>query len=50
VLFRSWGEIGWLAAAALAMEFSLPLDRHRVAPAGARLPDPLPEQASRPAG
>ncbi|NUP46782.1 MAG: DUF2156 domain-containing protein [Catenulispora sp.] len=38
VLFRSWGEVGWLAAAALAMEFSLPLDRHRVAPAGARMP------------
>jgi lysyl-tRNA synthetase class 2 len=36
VLFRSWGEVGWLAAAALAMEFSLPLDRHRVAPAGDR--------------
>ena len=37
VLFRSWAEVGWLAAAALAMEFSLPLDRHRVAPAGARV-------------
>jgi lysyl-tRNA synthetase class 2 len=37
VLFRSWGEVGWLAAAALAMEFSLPLDRHRVAPAGDRV-------------
>jgi lysyl-tRNA synthetase class 2 len=37
VLFRSWGEVGWLGAAALAMEFSLPLDRGRVAPAGARL-------------
>ena len=36
VLFRSWGEVGWLAASALAMEFSLPLDRRRVAPAGAR--------------
>ncbi|MFL6110449.1 MAG: bifunctional lysylphosphatidylglycerol flippase/synthetase MprF [Catenulispora sp.] len=36
VLFRSWGEVGWLAAAALAMEFSLPLDRARVAPAGDR--------------
>ncbi|MFD0631373.1 bifunctional lysylphosphatidylglycerol flippase/synthetase MprF [Catenulispora yoronensis] len=34
VLFRTWGEVGWLAAAALAMEFSLPLDRHRVAGAG----------------
>ena len=37
VLFRSWGEVGWLGAAAFAMEFSLPLDRHRVRPAGARL-------------
>ena len=37
VMFRSWGEVGWLAASALAMEFSLPLDRHRVAPAGARV-------------
>jgi len=36
VVFRSWGEVGWLAASALAMEFSLPLDRRRVAPAGAR--------------
>jgi lysyl-tRNA synthetase class 2 len=36
VMFRSWGEVGWLAASALAMEFSLPLDRRRVAPAGAR--------------
>lgn len=33
VVFRSWGEVGWLAAAALAMEFSLPLDRRRVASA-----------------
>lgn len=37
VMFRSWGEVGWLAASALAMEFSLPLDRNRVAPAGARV-------------
>jgi lysyl-tRNA synthetase class 2 len=37
VLFRTWGEVGWLAAAALAMEFSLPLDRRRVAPAGDRI-------------
>ena len=37
VMFRSWGEVGWLAASALAMEFSLPLDRQRVAPAGARV-------------
>ena len=36
VMFRSWGEVGWLAASALAMEFSLPLDRGRVAPAGER--------------
>lgn len=36
VMFRSWGEVGWLAASALAMEFSLPLDRRRVAPAGER--------------
>jgi lysyl-tRNA synthetase, class II len=50
VLFRSWGEIGWLAAAALAMEFSSPLDRRRVAPAGARLSDPVPERAERHAG
>jgi lysyl-tRNA synthetase class 2 len=41
VLFRSWGEVGWLAAAALAMEFSLPLDRKRVAPSGDRLRDPV---------
>ena len=34
VMFRSWGEVGWLAASALAMEFSLPLDRRRVASAG----------------
>jgi lysyl-tRNA synthetase class 2 len=50
VLFRSWGEVGWLAAAALAMEFSLPLDRRRVAPAGARLNDPIAEQLGRHAG
>jgi lysyl-tRNA synthetase class 2 len=50
VLFRSWGEVPWLAAAALAMEFSLPLDRRRVAPAGDRLHDPMPEHAGRHAG
>jgi len=37
VLFRSWGEVGWFAAAALAMEFSAPWDRQRVAPAGDRV-------------
>ncbi|GAA1960945.1 bifunctional lysylphosphatidylglycerol flippase/synthetase MprF [Catenulispora subtropica] len=37
VLFRSWGEVAWLAVAALAMEFSMPLDRHRVAPVGDRV-------------